>query len=582
MSTLNDLATISNLSEHRASIEDILIHLGVKEKHVVAAMNRQKVTGEPLPVVARDMGLVSAEKMAQAIAVNLGVEYLSDAEASVLDPVDMAKLRNLIGQFSGYVPVGYNHLGGIIIAISSREMINKARNALSQYNPTICIASDRTIQKVYRQFFARTAEAFDEVADQVKKLIRNHEDSGDFIQRMLCSLLRHSCYHNASDIYIWRTQRAGAIRIKIDGTGQIFRTLTLDVFERLMNTLVLNSGKADALRHEPQESRIDLPSESLRKEFDDVFSRFIFRMELVQDPVTGFRNAVIRLNDSESSEVDFGSLGFDDWSFKTLKGWSDAPTGLVLVTGPTGSGKTTSLYSLLKEIDPIERAIFSIERPVEFRHGSWIQHDLPRGHNEGEASRIMLKALLREAPDVILIGELRDDPELIKTALAAANTGHLVFATLHTNSAARAVMRLVEMGASHEALAAVIKGAMAQRLVGLLCPKCKMPDTRESTLKEFNLPYMDAIEKTPYMAVGCEHCDWLGMRGRKMVYELMDGEAVRDLIEAGRPVSEVERAGIREGYSLWASGLKLVAQGLISMEELVRRADRDSFAIKVK
>lgn len=581
MTQENTLETLP-ATEGRKEIHSILVELGVKEKHVLAAVNRQKTTNEPLPVVARDMGLVSSEKMAKAISLNLGFSYFSPAMAGQLDPVEMASLNYSGGRFSGYAPVGKNANGKLMVAVPSREIINKARNALAEHDPVVCIASERTIQRVHRQFFAQTAEAFDQVSTHMAKLLASREDSGDTVQRLLCSLLRHACYQGASDIYLWRTQRAGTIKIKIDGIGQIFRTLTLDVFERLMNTLVLNSGKADALRHEPQESRVDVPSEALRKEYEDVFSRFIFRMELVQDPVTNFRNAVIRLNDSESTEVDFSGLGFDSVSSSALRRWSDSPTGLVLVTGPTGSGKTTSLYSLLREIDPIERAIFSIERPVEFRHGSWIQHDLPRGQDEGEASRIMLKALLREAPDVILIGELRDDPELVKTALAAANTGHLVFATLHTNSAARAVMRLVEMGASHEALAAVLKGAMAQRLVGVLCPHCKAPDDREDTWRELNKPYLDGIEKTPFKANGCEHCGHVGMRGRRMIYELMDGGAVRHLIEAKENISELERVGIQQGGSLWARGLRLVAEGHVSMEEIIRRADRDDTSQEIE
>ena len=563
----------------RDSIGDILIKLGIKEKHVKAAVSRQQVTHEPLPVIARDMGLVSGEKIAEAIALHLGVEYFRPGRVETLDLVEMAELKELVRDFAGYVPVGHNRKGGVLVAIPSQEFENQARNAFADHSPMVCVASEMTIQRVYRLFFARTAEAFDALAIQIAKALavrHGDDDSGGAVQRLLCNLLRHACYIGASDIYLWRTGRAGAIKIKVDGTGSIFRTLPLEVYGRLVNTLVLNSGKSDALRNEPQESKVDVPSESIKKEYDDVFGRYTFRMELVQDPVTGYVNAVIRLNDSQSSEADFSGLGFDRGTATILRRWSESPTGLVLVTGPTGSGKTTTLYSLMREIDPIDRAIFSIEKPVEYRHGSWIQHDLPRAVDEGSAARIMLKALLREAPDVILIGELRDDPELVKTALAAANTGHLVFASLHTNSAPRAVMRLTEIGAQREVLAAVLKGALAQRLVGLLCPNCKEPDTRPETMQELEMPhYLRGVEKTPFLAKGCEHCGFTGVRGRRMIYELMEGDRVRHLIEAGGHVSEIERVGIPPGQSLWASGLRLVAAGVASIDELIRRADRD-------
>ena len=567
------------------NIGQILIKLGVKEKHVQAALNRQKVTKEPLTVIAQDMGLVSGEKIAEATATMMGVNYFHPNEADVLDLVEMEALKGLVEKFDGFVPVGKNPTtGSVTVAISSPEIENHARNVFVDHAPIICVASEQTIQRVYRLFFARTAEAFDEAVAKVcsaKKSVRTQKDSeadlmeDNYVQRMICALLRHACYTGASDIYLWQTKHAGNIKLKIDGTGQIFRTLPIDVFHRVVNTLVLQSGKAEELKHEPVETRIDEPpSPQMGEEFSDVFGRYVFRNELVQDSVTGFINAVIRVNDSQATEVDFEGLGFDPEVEILLRKWGGAPNGLILVTGPTGSGKTTTLYSLMREIDPIDRAVFSIEKPVEYRHGSWIQHELPKKLDEGTAARVMLKALLREAPDVILIGELRDDPELIKTALAAANTGHLVFATLHTNGAAHAVMRLTEIGAPHEALAAVLKGSLAQRLVGKLCPDCKKPDDRPETFEELKHQSLVGKEITPYREAGCEHCGFTGFRGRRMVYEVMDGSKVRHIIESKGHVSQLEEAGIAEGQSLWSRGLALVAEGITSIDELSRRADR--------
>lgn len=571
-------AMANSASGKKLDIAEILIGLGVKEKHVRAAIDRRNVTRDPLHVVARDLGLVSSEKIAEAIATHSGYPYFRPEQVDALDMVEVQKLKGLLDEFRGYVPVGMNDKGGAIIAIPALEMETPARNAFHEKSPTICIASEGTIQRVYRLYFARTADAFDVATAAVEKSIRagSDDDSADLVQRVICLLLRHACYMGASDIYISRTDRAGTLRIKVDGKGQIFRSLDLEVFERLINTLVMNSGKADSLRHAPQDTRVEVQSESVKRDFDDIFSRYTFRMELVQDPVTQRRNAVIRINDSQAAEVDFEVMGFDHATEATLRRYSRSPTGLVLVTGPTGSGKTTTLYALMREIDPIDRAVFTVERPVEYRHGSWIQHELPKTGDEGESAKTMLKALLREAPDVILVGELRDDPELVKTTLAAANTGHLVFATLHTNSAPKAVMRLTEIGAPHEVLASVLKGVLAQRLVGVLCPHCKTPDTRRETMHELNRPHLESTEKTPHIAVGCAHCGFSGFRGRKMIYEMMDGDRVRSLIEARHPVSELEKHGILAGQSLWARGLNLVAQGITSMDELVIRADRDS------
>jgi len=569
--------TNQSASKNRLDIAQILMDLGVQKKHVMAAIERQAVTRDPLYVVARDLGLVSSEKIAEAIAQVHNYPYFRPEQVDELDMVDVMELKGLMDEFRGYVPVGVDSNGNAIIAIPSVEMETAARNAFHQKRPKICIASERTIQRVYRLYFASTEAAFDKATEGVKRAIQSggDDDSADQVQRLICALLRHACYMGASDIYISRTERAGTLKIKVDGKGQIFKSLELDVFERLINTLVMNSGKADQLRAEPQDTSVSIQSATVKADFEDIFSRYTFRMELVQDPVTHHKNAVIRVNDSQAAEVDFSVMGFDRGTDAMLRKYSNSPTGLVLVTGPTGSGKTTTLYALMREIDPIDRAVFTIERPVEYRHGSWIQHELPKAPDEGTSARIMLKALLREAPDVILVGELRDDPELVKTTLAAANTGHLVFATLHTNSAAKAVMRLTEIGAPHDVLAAVLKGVLAQRLVGVLCPHCKVPDERADTMHELNRPYLATVEKTPYRKVGCEHCGYSGFRGRKMIYEIMDGDRVRALIERRAPISEIEKHGIAPGQSLWARGLSLVAQGITSMDELAIRADRD-------
>lgn len=576
-SRAGDPAESASEKPRKLGIADILVKLGVTEKHVRAAIERQKVTRDPLPVVARDLGLVSSEKIAEAIATHSGYPYFRPEMVDALDMVEVTELKSFLKEFRGYVPVGINEKGGVVVAVSSLEKEVEARNAFYNNQPSIAIASDRTIQRVYRLYFARTAEAFDAATDAVKSSLRagTDDDSVDFVQRAICAMLRHSCYMGASDVYISRTERAGTLKIKVDGKGQIFRSLEIEVFDRLINALVMNSGKADQLRNAPQDTRVEILSETVKKDFDDIFSRYTFRMELVQDPVTQHKNAVIRINDSQAAEVDFEAMGFDRSTDRTLRRYSSSPTGLVLVTGPTGSGKTTTLYALMREIDPIDRAVFTIERPVEYRHGSWIQHELSKTGEEGANARMMLKALLREAPDVILVGELRDDPELVKTALAAANTGHLVFATLHTNSAAKAVMRLTEIGAPHEVLAAVLKGVLAQRLVGVLCPHCKAPDPRQETVSELNRPHLNNVAKTPFQAVGCAHCGYSGFRGRKMIYEMMDGDRVRTLIENRRPISEIESSGIAPGQSLWSRGLSLVAQGVTSMDELIIRADRD-------
>lgn len=566
-------------------LASILINdLKVKEAHVHAAIHRAKVLRKSLPVVARDMGLVSSEKIAEAIARSSNFEYFSNQHVDLIDAEQVRKMKELIERipnfsFNNFIPVGFTE-GKLLIAIAEQGQMVEATNTFytltNGIKAEICIASEKTIQRVYRMFFANTQAAFELAVKDAKAQIAKDSDDDtatNSIQKLIASLLRHACYVGASDIYLWQTNLAGTIKLKIGGSGQVFSSMELEVFSRMVNYLVMASGKAESVNKGPQDAKVELKSDAIEAAYSDILSRYVFRMSIVQAPSSEReRTIVIRLNDSQSAEAEFDALGFTDADCQMIKKYSGSPTGLILVTGPTGSGKTTTLYSILREIDPIERAIFTMEKPIEYRHGSWIQHELGYGDNEGEEARIMLKALLREAPDVILVGELRDDPELIKTCLAASNTGHLVFATLHTNDAPSAIMRLVEMGARREVLATVLKGVLAQRLVPLLCPECKVPDKRESTslvLKKLG----ENISHTPCIAKGCVHCDHKGYRGRAMVYELMDASKVRTLIEQNAALSEIKRSTYQDSKSMWIKGLQLVSQGDTSIDQLMSRVD---------
>lgn len=567
-------------------LESILIDLGAKREYVREAIKRKEETHEPLPVIVRDMGLISQETVAKAIAYSTGYKYFSPTDADSMDLSEVEKLNEIISSFerfsySGFILVGFNEKKGIKIAVDTQERVNEARNLFADFAPSIVIASGQTILKIYRKHFANTEIAF-KVAIQAYNLAQQRgtlTDEPGLVFRVIGSLLRHACYAGASDVFIWSTRRVGTIALKIDGKGSIFRALKNEAFDSIMELLISSCGLSESIKLGPQESKIEFSGAppDIKSEFDDVFGRFHFRMEAIMSP-NGKKNVVIRINDGQSNETDFASLPFDDMAREMIMRNIHAPTGLVLITGPTGSGKTTTMYSVLREINPIHRRVFTVENPIEYHNGMWIQHELPRpkeGTNrntEGDIGREYLKALLREAPDVILWGEVRDDPELVKTLLAAANTGHMVVTSLHTNSAPKAVLRLLELGASRDALASVLRLVIAQRLVAKLCEFCKAPDTRPDTLKTFQEHHIH--QATPFVSVGCAHCGDQGYRGRAMIYEVMPASNVRQLIEEGAPISKIEQEGVPKTETIWYRGLNLVAEGVTSMDELIIRADR--------
>ncbi|MHB9017009.1 MAG: GspE/PulE family protein [Burkholderiales bacterium] len=568
-------------------LESILIALGAKREYVREALKRKNETHEPLPVIVRDMGLVSQEMVAKAIAYHTGYEYFSLADAEAMDLADVKKLQEVIDNiskfhYSGYILVGFNNKGGVRIAVDTQERVNEARNLFFDYQPSIVIASGQTILKIYRKHFANTESAFKTAIAAYHQALQRGTltDEPGLVFRVIGTLLRHACYAGASDIFIWATRKVGQIGLKIDGKGSIFTVLKNETFDSTMELLISSCGLTETIKLGPQEAKIEFSGSppDIRAEFDDIFGRFHFRMEAVMSP-TGKKNVVIRINDGQSTENDFSSLPFDAASREIILKNVHAPTGLVLITGPTGSGKTTTMYSILREINPIHRRVFTVENPVEYHNGMWIQHELPRPkmdgnkrQTEGDVGREYLKALLREAPDVILWGEVRDDHELVKTLLAAANTGHLVFTSLHTNSAPKAVLRLLELGANRDALASVLRLVIAQRLVAKLCDYCKIPDTRAETARTFKEQHIHQFK--PFVAVGCPHCGDFGYRGRQMIYEIMPANNVRQLIEEGASISKIEQEGVPKTDTIWYRGLNLVAEGVTSMDELMIRAER--------
>ena len=567
-------------------LEDILISLGARREYVREALKRKSETMESLPIIVRDMGLVSQEMVAKAIASHTGYDYFSLASADDMDIADVHGLQEILKNvgfhYSGYVVVGFNLKGGVMIAVDAQERVNEARNLFFDYQPSIVIASGQTILKIYRKYFANTEQAFKSAMSAYHVALQRGTltDEPGLVFRVIGTLLRHACYAGASDIFVWSTRKVGQVGLKIDGKGSIFTVMKNETFDSTMELLISSCGLTEAIKTGPQEAKIEFTGApaDIRAEFDDIFGRFHFRMEAVMSQ-TGRKNVVIRINDGQSTETDFSSLPFDQNSREIILNNVHAPTGLILVTGPTGSGKTTTMYSILREINPIQRRVFTVENPIEYHNGMWIQHELPRPkmdgnrrQTEGDVGREYLKALLREAPDVILWGEVRDDPELVKTLLAAANTGHLVVTSLHTNSAPKAVLRLLELGANRDALASVLRLVIAQRLVAKLCERCKVPDTRPETLRILREHHIH--QHTPYVAVGCPHCGDMGYRGRQMIYEIMPAFAVRQLIEEGASISRIEQEGVQRTETIWYRGLNLVAAGVTSIDELMIRADR--------
>jgi type IV pilus assembly protein PilB len=289
---------------------------------------------------------------------------------------------------------------------------------------------------------------------------------------------------------------------------------------------------------------------------------------------------VLRILRPDSVRIGVQSLGFEEEDHKTFLKIIKRPNGIFLVTGPTGSGKTTTLYGALNELNRPDKKIITAEDPVEYNFVGINQCQVRE--NIGLSFSKILRSMLRQAPNIILVGEIRD-LEVAEVAIQAALTGHLVFSTLHTNDAPSSITRLIDMGVKPFLVASSIQAVMAQRLVRVLCPKCKQPDRDPDAkwLKLSGITEHDLKDKTLYKPRGCDYCTGTGFRGRLGIFELMQmtGE-IRRLAFERAPTNRIRKAALAGGMkSLLADGRLKILSGTTTAEEIVKVAQVEGISV---
>ena len=287
-------------------------------------------------------------------------------------------------------------------------------------------------------------------------------------------------------------------------------------------------------------------------------------------PTNHGQSCVMRLLDKDNIKIGVRQLGLSDRDFRVFRNIIRRPNGIFLVTGPTGSGKTTTLYAAMNELNRPDRKIITAEDPVEYYLPGINQVEVR--HNIGLDFAMIIKAMLRQAPNVILVGEMRDH-ETASMGIQASLTGHLVFSTLHTNDAPSAITRMVDIGVPAYLVAGSIVGILAQRLVRVICSKCKQPYTpSEAELEVVGITHEQAASASFMKGKGCSHCGKSGYRGRLGIFELMTMTSkVRELAFAGATTVEIRKAAISEGMTtLYDDGLRKVMDGITTIEEVLR------------
>ncbi len=430
-----------------------------------------------------------------------------------------------------------------------------------------------------------TPEAVDSALDEYYRLTGNYDDvigetdetekvefgRGEYagedaeandapVIKLVHMLIANALKERASDIHIEPMEKDLRVRYRIDGVCEIKESPPKRLQGPVISRIKIMSNMDMAEKRRPQDGRIKIKIQG--REID---------LRVSALPSVHGESVVMRILDKEAGLVDLPVLGFHESDLERFNRIIKRPNGIFLVTGPTGSGKTTTLYAALKQLNKPNVKIITAENPVEYNLAGINQAEVR--HEIGLDFTRILRAMMRQAPNIILVGEIRDR-ETADIAIQAALTGHLVFSTLHTNDAPSALTRLIDMGVKPFLVASAVMAIMAQRLIRQLCPKCKEPyDPTDVELRQIGVTRNDLMTSGQqiYRAVGCDACSD-GYRGRKGIYELLEMSSdLRDLTFERRPTMELRAKAIGEGMlTLQQDSVRKLLSGLTTIEEILR------------
>ncbi|MDX1346611.1 MAG: GspE/PulE family protein [Thiomicrorhabdus chilensis] len=529
------------------------------------ALTEQRKTGKKLGEVLFRLGFLTEEAVSEAIGESVGFDSMSLSgivpDAKAIGFISESFARNYL-----IMPVSLRE-NVLKVAMASPDdilLLDKLKRHIQkpdvQILPTLGVEKEilNTIDNYYGYELSIDGILRELETGQID--INRISEAREYSQpmvRLVDSILTDAVKKNASDVHFEPEENYIRIRYRIDGVLQQVRLLHKSFWSGLVVRLKVMSRLDLTEQRLPQDGRMDLIVHGRRIDF-----------RVSSLPTTHGENFVLRILDREKGIVPLDKLGLDKDSYEELRLMLARPTGIMLVTGPTGSGKTTTLYSILNELNQEGVNIMTLEDPVEYPMSRIRQTPVNEEIGMGFAAGI--RALLRQDPDIILVGEIRDS-DTAEMALRAAMTGHQVFATLHTNSAIGAIPRLIDIGVSPSILSGNIIGIIAQRLARKLCKKCKKPYEAEAFERQImNIPNDESV--TLYKAEGCPSCNNIGYQGRLAVLETLRFNSEMDeMLLAGESQHVILDTALKHGFSTMAqSALRWVRQGETSIEEVSR------------
>lgn len=565
-------------TEHKR-LGDILLEARlITQEDLSAAVAQQRRSGRLLGATLVEMGLVSEPDMLHHLQCQLGLPLL-DLAATAVDEQAVLRVKEEVAQKYSALPVEIQARSTLLVAMAdplnvaaledlrfhSGMFIKPVLAAPSQIQEAIerYYHIDSSVNEVIRNIIQAEDDVVvstvvdDEQAQAIDDLIKEAE--GRPIVRLTNWLLHRAVEERASDVHIEPQERELVVRFRIDGLLQEIQRLPKWTQGAIVSRIKVLSELDIAEKRHPQDGRMVVEIGGQRVD-----------MRVSTLPVTSGEKVVIRVVDQQRALVGMTELGFFDDDLSRFKRYLERPQGILLVTGPTGSGKSTLLYSALRYVQHETKNIVTVEDPVEYRIAGINQVQVDeKGRKTFPAA---LRAILRQDPDVIMVGEIRDR-ETAEIAFRASVTGHLVLTTVHTNDAASAVTRLVDLGLEPFMVASSLLGVVSMRLVRTLCPRCREPyDAGAASLNRLGvgLPHDETV--TLHRGRGCPHCHHTGYLGRTGIFEVLDvGETIRGLIVQGAPDSAIRHAAVEGGMrSIGEDGLRKVLDGRTTLDEVTR------------
>ncbi len=563
------------ISQTRKRIGDVLIDANIiTQEQLMEALEEQRKTGKRLGEVLVDMKFTDETEIAEAMSQQMKIPLAKIREAKLAPEIIELLPENIVRK-NNVIPFEVDENNPNILRIAMADPLDIIAvddiSIITNMQIEIMVATPSDISYAIEKYYgneqsAKLAESFAQERMDKNQKLKKEEDGNEEVDNspivlLVNKIIEQAVNERASDIHIEALEDQVRVRYRIDGAMQEVMRYPKDLQSAIVARIKIVSGMNISEKRAPQDGRMTL-----------IFNRVEYDLRVSSLPTTFGEKVVMRIASKSGLNKEKSELGFQEEELKRFDGILKNPHGIILVTGPTGSGKSTTLYTVLNELNGGDVNIITVEDPVEADVDGINQVQV--NEKAGLTFASALRSILRQDPDIIMIGEIRDE-ETASIAVKAAITGHLVVSTLHTNSAASTVTRLEDMGIEPYMVADSVVGIIAQRLVRRICPKCHVQKQMSDTDK-FRLRLRGDSNPMIYepSESGCAYCNNSGYRGRIGVYEIMPiTPALREVISRGGGAEEIQKVALKEGLTTLRLGAaKLVLKGVTSISEVERIA----------